>query len=213
MRFDYSSLITDRSQYDVDRVRELAAKGWAGMTEEERTEWAAGMKGAYNAADLNRVNAACLALAEELRGYGYSVAIDLPVVADGRTEWVVSDIPTPAQLEAYLDNVSTLRAVLELPGGTPAVPADMVSLTAAEANDIERILSDIEQTIIRVVKSFARSNAYTFWSGIRPFPSADSDCGRTWAELDEMDTKWKNWQAADWYLLLYGNLKAEGVVE
>ena len=46
------TLVTDRTQADVERVRELAAKGFAAMTAAERAEWLAGMKGAYNAADL-----------------------------------------------------------------------------------------------------------------------------------------------------------------
>ena len=32
-------LITDRTQANVDRLRELAAKGWSNMTVEERAEW------------------------------------------------------------------------------------------------------------------------------------------------------------------------------
>lgn len=32
-------LITQRTQADVDRVKDLAAKGWAGMTDAERDEW------------------------------------------------------------------------------------------------------------------------------------------------------------------------------
>lgn len=134
------TLITDRTQADVDRWRTLRSKGWSAMTAAERTEWVAGLKGAYNATDLNRVTAAIEALTETLESYGYDVAYEPVEVATGRTEWLVRDIPTPEQLTAYLANVSTLRAVLELPEATPAVPADMGKLTAEEANDIERIL-------------------------------------------------------------------------
>ena len=64
-------LITDRTQADVTRVRELALKGWANLTEEEKAEWNAGMKGAYNATDLNRVTQAMDYINAELEGYGY----------------------------------------------------------------------------------------------------------------------------------------------
>ena len=52
------TLITNRTQSDVTRWRTLHDKGWGGMTAGEKTEWFAGVKGAYNAADLNRVGEA-----------------------------------------------------------------------------------------------------------------------------------------------------------
>lgn len=64
-------MVTDRTSADVSRVEELAAKGWSGMTTVEQTEWAAGMKGAYNHTDLNRVTAAMDYINEQLVGYGY----------------------------------------------------------------------------------------------------------------------------------------------
>ena len=66
---------------------------------------------------------------------------------------------------------------------------------------------NINTVIERTLRSFKRSNAFTFWSGNEALPSAESDKGRTWAELDSMNTTWPQWDAADWYLLLYGNLE------
>lgn len=60
------TLVTDRTQADVERVRELAAKGFSAMTSDEQAEWLAGMKGAYNASDLNRVGTALNYLAGRL---------------------------------------------------------------------------------------------------------------------------------------------------
>ena len=65
------TLITDRSQSDVDRALTLSAKGWAAMTAAEKEEFEAGMKGAYNATDLNRVNAAMEYLDTRLKAMGY----------------------------------------------------------------------------------------------------------------------------------------------
>ena len=53
-------LIFDRTQADVDRVFELKNKiltggGLSALTPEEQTEYMAGMKGAYNATDFNRI--------------------------------------------------------------------------------------------------------------------------------------------------------------
>ena len=126
--------------------------------------------------------------------------------------WYESDIPTVSAMSAYLANVEAIRNTLEVLSTTPETPESMEALTWAEANDIERILQDVETVINRVVNAMARSNSFTFWSGNRPFPTAESNLGRNWAELDAMNTEWKNWQVASWYLLLYGNLEAEGVV-
>lgn len=71
-------LITDRSPADVERVRYLAslwgpsAGQWRG-TAEERAEWDAGLKGAYNAADLNRVTLAASYLLTKLGELGYAI--------------------------------------------------------------------------------------------------------------------------------------------
>lgn len=73
------TLITDRSQSDVDRALTLSAKGWAGMTAAEREEFEAGMKGSYNATDLNRVNAAMEYLDTRLKAMGYTGGYYQPV--------------------------------------------------------------------------------------------------------------------------------------
>ena len=126
--------------------------------------------------------------------------------------WYKEDSPTLSQMEQYLSNVDALRSVFELQEYAPQTPKSMALLTFAKANDIERILQYVETTIQQTVKGMARSNSFTFWSGNRAFPTADSSRGRNWGELDAMNTGWRNWQLATWYLLLYGNLKAEGDV-
>lgn len=124
--------------------------------------------------------------------------------------WYEPDVPTPTLMAAYLANVvAVYNALLS----DPALPETMRKLTAEGANQIEQALIDVQQTIERIVAAFSRSNAFTFWSGNRPLPSAKSDLGRNWGELDAMETTWANWQVATWYLLLYGNLKAEGAIE
>lgn len=74
-------LITDRTQKDVDRAKYLrslwgpAPGQWRG-TAEERDEWEAGLKGAYNAADLNRVTLAASYLLTKLGEMGYMIPAD-----------------------------------------------------------------------------------------------------------------------------------------
>ena len=142
------TLITDRTQADVDRVLELSAKGWAGMSPEERAEWSAGLKGAYNASDLNRVREAMEYLAGVFGAYGYAVSLQ------PAPTWSVGEIPNEEQMAAYLSNVSSLRAVLDMPTTTPAVPADMALLTYIEANNIEQILADINQLLLNAAAAW-----------------------------------------------------------
>lgn len=397
------TLVTDRTQADVNRWQTLHDKGWSGMTAEEKAEWAAGMKGTYNYTDLNRVTAAMDALDAELRGYGYATgykrvevphvsASSLPegytgleyiessgtqyidtgykpthnsrvlmevealkggaypffgartanrvgsfvlwemsassirsdfnttgtettvstvlsrVVIDknknvckfgdttitsgaasfscsynlcllalnsggevderklsaklyrcqiyddgvlrydfrpaldssGRAclwdrigrklyynagtgsfiagpqlepepgeekdpyTWYEEDIPTADLMEAYLDNVAAIRSTLEVFATTPQTPATMEGLTFERANDIEKILLDVQKVINQIVKGFHRSNAFTMWSGEEHLPSADSDLGRTWDEFDAVGFVWSDLEAFDWYLWAYG---------
>ena len=77
------NLIYDRTAADVERALALAKKAEAGtLTDAEKTEWLAGMKGCYNAADMNRVEAAVKTLAAELNAAGYAAAVE-PVLKGG----------------------------------------------------------------------------------------------------------------------------------
>lgn len=132
------TLITDRTAADVQRAEYFAGKAYADMTDAERAEWDAGLRGAYNAADLNRVGAAIRYIAERINSFGTSVRVS------PKTDWADGDTPTPAQLAAYLDNISVIRGVLDVMQSTPAVPEDLDSFTYEEANNIEQILADVD---------------------------------------------------------------------
>lgn len=72
-----SSLITDRTQADVAYLNaqreKILNEGWAALPEAEQMEYLAGLKGSYNATDLNRVTHAMEYLVERIRSYGYAV--------------------------------------------------------------------------------------------------------------------------------------------
>lgn len=51
----WKQAVTDRTQSDVNRILELLEKGWQNFTEDEQSEWRAGMKGALNKSDLLRI--------------------------------------------------------------------------------------------------------------------------------------------------------------
>lgn len=114
---------------DADEVKRLAAKGYAAMTAEEKAAWDAGLKGAYNASDLNRVGSAVGYVAGRLTDAGYGIDVS-PHVG-----WTEGGIPR----RRGGGRVSRLRrgrargAAGALPG-LPALPEDMDRLTFAEAN-------------------------------------------------------------------------------
>lgn len=141
-------LITDRTPRDVVRLQELNAKGWANMSESERTEWRMASKGAYNYTDLNRVENAVSYLAEQLNKNGYPVEI-LPVRA-----WSSSDVPALSDMTRYLENIRRIREAFVTMGTTPRTPATMVGLTYSGANAIEQILTDVETLMGNMVSSF-----------------------------------------------------------
>lgn len=121
------NLITDRTQADVDNGTD---------------------KGYYNASDLNRVGAAVSYLAGRLDSIG------CPVVVNPREDWVEADLPAATELAAYLADVATIRAALPVMESTPDVPDSMRYLRWATANDIERILQDIDTLITNVQKAW-----------------------------------------------------------
>ena len=137
------NLITDRTISDVQRWRTLRDKDYENMTFTEKAEWDGGLKGAYNVTDLNRVGNALKYLRERLIEVGYLTGIEfIP-----KTDWNISDIPTTADFTAYLKAVEVIRGALSQKSTTPPVPPDTGSLDFQGANDIEKILIDIDELI------------------------------------------------------------------
>ena len=75
-----SNLITNRTQADIAYLNAQREKildyGWASLSEAEQMEYLAGLKGGYNATDLNRVTRAMEYLVERIRSFGYAVQYD-----------------------------------------------------------------------------------------------------------------------------------------
>ena len=213
MSFDFSTLITNRSASDLENLRALLSTPVSDWTAEQLAQFNQAIsKGAYNYTDLNRVTQCMEYLDETLRSYGYETGYQPLIVQAGREDpyiWLETDSPTQSQMAQYLNNVLSIWSTIM---GDPTLPETMVNLTQEGANQIEAALIEINTAIEQIIAAMARSNSFTFWSGNRPFPTAYSNRGRTWAELDAMNTTWRNWQVASWYLLLYGNLEAEGDV-
>lgn len=142
------TLVTDRSLADVQLWQTLKALGWSGMDSEQQAQWAAGLKGAYNASDLNRVQEAMEYLAGIFSSYGYTVSLQ------AMPTWSAEDVPTKEQMSIYLANVTALREILSVPQTTPEVPVSMASLTYVEANAIEQILIEINQLLENIAAAW-----------------------------------------------------------
>lgn len=105
----------------------------------------------YNDSDLNRVGAAVQYVAERFAAQGYTVAVR------PKTDWTEKDIPTASELETYRQNIATLRALLAVMKSTPETPKTMRFLDYIKANDIERILLDLDTLLTNAALAWYQS--------------------------------------------------------
>lgn len=146
------TLIYDRTKSDVDRVHELAAK-YPDWTSAESSEWFSGMKGAYNATDLNRVGEACNYIYQRLSLYGlaprrYTLQ---------KTDWAIADIPTREQFDTYITGVRTLKEAAVMAN---EIPGTLDGLDYNGANQIEKLLYDIQQELDSIENRLFFSGEY-----------------------------------------------------
>lgn len=170
------NLIHDRTEADKNRWLELRSKGYSGMTVSEKAEWNAGLKGAYTPyVDYNRVETAVALLSAALNAAGYSVSVTT------KTNWALTDIPTADDLARYLNNVNTIRSALSVLSATPETPESMALLTWSTANDIEKILADvdwlIDQMKANVNVGWANGTAHTGLYAAKPTAKLLSESG------------------------------------
>lgn len=153
------TLITDRTQSDVDALKALKALDHADMTDAQRAEWARNSKGSYNASDLNRVGEACAYLYELITTMGYAVPGYTPL----KTDWYEEADDTPpdsgnrpdaAKMTAYITTIEALKSVWN---AAQAIPESMNRLTYEGANNIEKLLLEVDDLIRRISQSFVYS--------------------------------------------------------
>ena len=125
--------LTNRTQTDVDRARELKAKGYESLTPEEKAEWIAGLKGSLNEQDVLRVQNNIQLLSDTL-DIGLTVTTDFSM-APAESLWA----------EIY-DNVSAVRGAYAIHHDTPEVPQRPFN-TFEKWNAIEQILADVHQIL------------------------------------------------------------------
>ena len=146
---DEMYLITDRTREDALRVLSLAAKWSRGtISDSEILEWNMNMKGAYNASDLNRVGAAVTRITERLASAGIYIA------TVGKSDWTEEDYNNVEALDYYLKDISLVRGAIAVTSDTPPVPDDLQGLYWWEANNIEKILEDVDYLITNMMQAW-----------------------------------------------------------
>lgn len=108
--------------------------------------------GRYDWRDFNRVEEAVAYISAELEGLGYSAPVSV------KTDWARGDKLSRADADRYVKNVQTLRAVLTVFKDTPAAPESIRFLTYGRANDLEKILVDVEVAIRSMQEIFVHCN-------------------------------------------------------
>ena len=153
------TLIIDRTQENVNRIKYLANKIKSGdATSEEIQEYMYTSKGAYNALDLNRVGQACSYLYGLIQDYGYILPDYVPL----KTDWEMLDIPTQQEMSDYLKTVRSLKGLW---GAITAIPARMDRISYEDANNIERLLIEVNEQLEKVSSVFILSGAWNAFSG------------------------------------------------
>lgn len=138
--------VTDRTEDDVSRWEYLRNKGWLKMTDSERKEWMGtliveptAVKGMYTHNDLNRVESAIENIVNTFRSYGYIVP-DMVI----KTDWTYKDTFWKPEMIRYYTNIETLRGMIHTYPDTPDAPRIGEKMSYQLANDIEKILIDLD---------------------------------------------------------------------
>lgn len=148
-------LITNRTQDDVTHwsdLRQAIIERTA--TDEQWREWLREMRGRYDIFTLNRVGQALIEVAALV------TELYMPVSVSPKTNWTVSDIPTPAQMQHYLDDIEAIRSIVSAWDFVPSTPSTMNNLTYQMANDIEEILLIVRDAVIQVNEIYPQSGMY-----------------------------------------------------
>lgn len=157
------SPVTNRTQEDVDLVIQYEKIGYDNLTTEQKIVWNAGMIGALNASDLNRIEGNIQYLANLLEIRGLIV----------KTNWKMNDICRNSDFRRILDNLESIKDEFDLQFEyeveLPDVP-DLPLNSYQKINDIENIIYIIHDALER---SLLWSNLVT--SDIEEFMTSDGE--------------------------------------
>ena len=144
---DPTEFITDRTQADVDLVKELREKYLNGtITEEEKELYATNLKGARNRSDFIRI----------LTNMRYiATMFEIPYSMDELPE-----IPRESYIQQLRDNVEMFRQKLPIHDTTPYTPFLPIN-SWQKMNDLEQILYDVHENLKYRFNYYCGNDAYT----------------------------------------------------
>lgn len=126
--------VTDRTQVDVSRAREIILLEWQNMTADQKEEYLAGLKGCMNRADFERIE------------NDIQILIDVLELENESHVGAVPEFPTDAYFRDMETNVAAIREAYTVHADTPPVPARPYN-TWQKYNDIEQILADVYEVL------------------------------------------------------------------
>lgn len=154
------NLVTDRTADDVEyakgQVQKVISSGIDSLPPSERLEYLDGLKGAYNAKDLNRVG--------EAANYIYDLCNSFGVRPKGykrlKTNWVCAethcDIPTYDEMEKYISMLKLLKTSISGKVNTvsESLPDNMDNFSYESANNIEKMLVKAYEVVIYLERRY-----------------------------------------------------------
>lgn len=155
-------LVTDRTFQDVQELQDLVNKGLSNMSDDEKSRFLSGLKGAYNSTDIERVKNVCIFLRDKLTkipktlreyadslGVAWDIQFDVPYTTPlpelndwANVSWGVTDMMTATDRITYLSDIKILGETFKVV--VPSFPVSMNGLTVYGANAIEKTLGELE---------------------------------------------------------------------
>lgn len=146
------NLITDRTDLEVYEANQLNGITYANMTVAQKAVYDAG-RGVYRHTDANRVGEACAEIYAIAQSYSY----DIPGYVPLRTDYTAQTRPTPAEMTQYLATVNAIKMAFS---ASQALPQTMRFITYDDANNIEKLLAEVNDIMERMLSVFVRSGVY-----------------------------------------------------
>lgn len=139
--------IFDRIKGDVLKVQTYDTIGFKYLSDEQKSEWMNGLKGALNFKDLNRIenNMEFLANLYEIENMNF------------KTNWSYIDIPSRLDFQRIVDNLKVLVNRGKALKTTPKIP-DLPLNSYQKINDLEKILYDLYWVYENESLAFARND-------------------------------------------------------
>lgn len=128
--------ITDRTDEDVEKVKEYDLIGYKNLTNDQRLEWVNELKGSLNRSDLNRIENNIGYLAEQ-------TLISLPIMS----RWAYEDIFDLSNANRILTNIQKLVSRFSF-RVQPQIPG-------APLNSYQKI-NQIESLLLRMYEALSR---------------------------------------------------------